>query len=73
MTFDELWRRDSPREGAPIPATDTPEAMEIFKDTDSDRLVFDDPDEREINRFIEWLEQSLPSDEKGKRFSWENL
>ena len=54
MTFDELWRLNlKPRSTFRGIANDLSD-VELF-----DAPVLDDPDEGEIKRFLDWLENDL--------------
>ena len=59
MTFDELWRLDLARQRALTNSIDKAEEIELFDDAVSNCSALDPPDDGEVNRFLEWLEQSL--------------
>ena len=61
MTFDELFRADLALERAFIDSTENAEEIKLVDNARSSDLVPDHPDEAEVNRFLEWLEESLLS------------
>ena len=67
MTFDELWRRNLQSEDRVISPTDTQAEASFFRDPAFDESVFEDLDETEMNRFLEWIEATLLIDDLGER------
>ena len=63
MTFDELWRQNLPRKDPLIFSNDRPSEGSSFRNPGCSESVFEDLDETEMNRFIEWLERTLLSDD----------
>jgi hypothetical protein len=61
MTFDELWRLDLARKRALTDSVDKSKEVEPFEDPASSGSPLDHLDEGEVNRFLEWLEESLLS------------
>jgi hypothetical protein len=59
MTFDELWRRDPRRKRALLSSTGEPQEAELCEGAPVNGSVFIDPDEAEVNRFLDWLEKNL--------------
>jgi len=57
MTFDELWRLNA----ALKRTVDQAEEVKRSDDPTAIDSVLEDPDREEINRFLEWLEESLQS------------
>ena len=53
MTFDELWRLNLARRSGSAPSE---QRVEVGQHDDAASAV---ADEAEVNRFLEWLEQSL--------------
>ena len=69
MTFDELWRLDAALKRAFTDSVDPAEGVERSDDSVSIDPALDDPDEGEINRFLQWLEESLQSDIPNRRLT----
>jgi hypothetical protein len=67
MTFDELWRLDLARRRALTDSVDKAEEVELFDDRASSVSALDDLDEEEVNRFVEWLEETLLSTDSNER------
>ena len=67
MTFDELWRRNLPRKDPVTSSTEDQAEASFFRDPAFGELAFEDPDETEMDRFLEWLEGTLRIDEFGHR------
>jgi hypothetical protein len=61
MTFDELWRLDLAPNGGLTSSMDTSAEAGCVDCGASNGYVFADLDETEMNRFVEWLENSLLS------------
>jgi hypothetical protein len=61
MTFDELWRLDAALKRAFTDSVDQAEEVKRSDDPTAIDSVLEDPDREEINRFLEWLEESLQS------------
>jgi hypothetical protein len=67
MTFDELWRIDLARKRAFTDMVDKVEEVKPFDHLAFSRFGSDDLDDgddldgEEVDRFLEWLEESLPS------------
>jgi hypothetical protein len=56
MTFDELWRRNLPHKDSAIPSLDSQAEASLFRDSGSRESAFEDLDEKELDRFLGWLE-----------------
>jgi hypothetical protein len=71
MTFDELWRRNLLRKDPVISsgdsASDRQAESSSFRDPAFGESAFEDLDETEMNRFLEWLEGTLLIDDLGER------
>ena len=67
MTFDELWRRSLPRKDPVISSIDSQAEASFFRDPAFGESAFEDLDETEMNRFLEWLEGTLLIDDLGER------
>jgi hypothetical protein len=61
MTFDELWRLDLARKRVLTDSVDKAEEVDLFEEPPSSFSELDDVDEAKVNRFVEWLEESLPA------------
>ena len=59
MTFDELWRRSvAPERDAMNSGGETEDADMFDVSTLADARL-DEPEEWEVNRYLEWLEKTL--------------
>ena len=67
MTFDELWRRNLPRQDPDISSIDSVVEASSFRDPAFGESALDDLDETEMNRFLEWLEGTLLIDDIAER------
>jgi hypothetical protein len=67
MTFDELWRRNLPSKDPVVSLSDSQAEGSSFRDPVSGESAFEDLDEPEMNRFLEWLEGTLLIDDLGER------
>jgi hypothetical protein len=56
MTFDELWRMNLADDDALMSSVEPAEDIELFQDPVLEGPILDDPDETEMNRFLDWLE-----------------
>jgi len=65
MTFDELWRRNLPRKDPDIPSPDSQGEASFFRDPAFGDSDFENLDEAEVNRFLEWLEETPMIDDLG--------
>jgi uncharacterized protein YegL len=62
MTFDELWRLELAGKRRFKYSIDEPAEKPSIDGPGSSDFAFDDLDETDMNRFLEWLETSLLSD-----------
>ena len=67
MTFDELWRRNLPRKDPVISSIGSEAEASSFRDPAFGESALEDPDETEMNRFLEWLEGTLLIDDIAER------
>jgi hypothetical protein len=67
MTFDELWRWNLPRKDRVSSSTDSQAEASFVRDAAAGDSAFEDLDETEMNRFLEWLERTLLIDNLGER------
>ena len=67
MTFDELWRQNLPRKDPVSSSSDSQAEAPHFRDPASGESEFEDLDETEMNRFLEWLEGTLLIDDADER------
>jgi len=67
MTFDDLWRLNLPRKDSIAPSIKTSPEADFIDGSPSTHSDFTDPDKQEIDRFLQWLEQSALSDDSRKR------
>ena len=67
MTFDELWRMNLPRKDSATPSIKPLPQVDFIDGSPSTDSDFKDPDPLEIERFLQWLEQSLHSDDSRER------
>ncbi|MBV8828513.1 MAG: hypothetical protein JO217_04375 [Acidobacteriaceae bacterium] len=65
MNFDELWRRNLTRKDPDIPSLDSQGEASFFRDPAFGNSAFEDLDETEMSRFLQWLEASLMIDDLG--------
>ena len=73
MTFDEIWGLDLAQ--APLYSIEMPKTFDLFADSACNgspiEELIDDLDDPEINRFLDWLENSCVSDDTGEpRFTY---
>jgi hypothetical protein len=66
MTFNELWRRSLRRKSDHECSIDTPQGADVLNGEAVNSSPFSDPDQAEINRYLDWLEKSLLSGEAGE-------
>ncbi|MBV8116144.1 MAG: hypothetical protein JO300_15480 [Silvibacterium sp.] len=59
MTFDELWRFDPASKEEFPNASEMSDEFELIDNPISDHLASDGIDDGEIDRFLDWLEESL--------------
>lgn len=67
MTFDDLWRRNLSRKDPVISSTDSQADASFARDPVFGESALEDPDETEMNRFLERLEGTLLIDDIGER------
>jgi hypothetical protein len=67
MTFDELWRRNLSRKDPDVSSIGSEAEASSFRDPAFGESAFEDLDETEMNRFLEWLEGTLLIDDLGER------
>ena len=67
MTFDELWRQNLPRKDPVISSADSQAEASFVRDPASAETAFENLDDTEMSRFLEWLEGTLLIDDLGER------